>query len=171
MPWCACVDQYLLIQCPKVMQHLIVGPRVGPMNLAIRAPVGISSHNADFKVGHQYHKVLFGYHHCWIWVCRSDCIDGLVQERHNSSALAMELCLSGINPSIWFNMAAQNSENITTIWELTILLMLQQLPQLMHYSANGSWKLTAWGSCLLLLSGLAKFLYNVFSTVYIVWDD
>ena len=27
-------------------------------------------------------------------------IDGLVQERHNSSALAMELCLSCINPSI-----------------------------------------------------------------------
>ena len=28
-------------------------------------------------------------------------IDGLVQERHNSSALAMELCLSCTNPSIW----------------------------------------------------------------------
>ena len=27
--------------------------------------------------------------------------DGLVQERRNSSALAMELCLSCINPSIW----------------------------------------------------------------------
>ena len=29
-------------------------------------------------------------------------IDGLVQERHNSSALAMELCLSCTNLSIWF---------------------------------------------------------------------
>ena len=32
-------------------------------------------------------------------------IDGLVQERHNSSALAMELCLSCTNPSVysdWF---------------------------------------------------------------------
>ena len=29
-------------------------------------------------------------------------IDGLVQERHNSSALAMELRLSCINPSIWW---------------------------------------------------------------------
>ena len=28
-------------------------------------------------------------------------IDGLVQDRPNSSALAMELCLSGINPSIY----------------------------------------------------------------------
>ena len=28
-------------------------------------------------------------------------IDGLVQERRNSSALAMELCLSCTNPSIW----------------------------------------------------------------------
>ena len=27
-------------------------------------------------------------------------IDGLVQERHNSSVLAMELCLSCTNPSI-----------------------------------------------------------------------
>ena len=31
-------------------------------------------------------------------------IDGLVQERRNSSALAMELRLSCINPSIWFHM-------------------------------------------------------------------
>ena len=28
-------------------------------------------------------------------------LDGLVQERRNSSALAMELCLSCINPSMW----------------------------------------------------------------------
>ena len=30
-----------------------------------------------------------------------DNLDGLVQERRNSSALAMELCLSCTNPSIW----------------------------------------------------------------------
>ena len=29
-------------------------------------------------------------------------IDELMQERRNSSALAMELCLSCINSSIWF---------------------------------------------------------------------
>ena len=29
-------------------------------------------------------------------------IDGLVQERRNSSALAMELCLSYTNPSIYY---------------------------------------------------------------------
>ena len=31
-----------------------------------------------------------------------DIIDGLVQERRNSSALAVELRLSSSNPSIWF---------------------------------------------------------------------
>ena len=31
-------------------------------------------------------------------------LDGLVQERRNSSALAMELCLSCINPSIYANI-------------------------------------------------------------------
>ena len=30
-----------------------------------------------------------------------DNLDGLVQERRNSSALAMEFCLSCTNPSIW----------------------------------------------------------------------
>ena len=30
-------------------------------------------------------------------------MDGLVQERHNSSALEIELCLSCTNPMIWWN--------------------------------------------------------------------
>ena len=38
----------------------------------------------------------------WLWpMALWQHIDGLVQERRNSSALAMELCLSCINPSIW----------------------------------------------------------------------
>ena len=37
-------------------------------------------------------------------------MDGLVHERHNSSVLAMELCLSCINPSIWC---------LLWIWSLT----------------------------------------------------
>ena len=37
-------------------------------------------------------------------------IDGLVQERRNSSALAMELCLSCTNPPI--NGSSKNLENI-----------------------------------------------------------
>ena len=41
-------------------------------------------------------------------------IDGLVQERHNSSALAMELCLSCTNPSIW---------HITTQYDDTLSVM------------------------------------------------
>ena len=51
-------------------------------------------------------------------------IDGLVQERRNSSALAMELRLSCTNQSIWylyhFNSSDQNSNaivnNISTWW-------------------------------------------------------
>ena len=35
--------------------------------------------------------------------------DGLVQERHNSSALAMELCLSCSNPWIWCRKATTSS--------------------------------------------------------------
>ena len=30
-------------------------------------------------------------------------IDGLMQERHNSTANALELCLSCTNPSIWIS--------------------------------------------------------------------
>ena len=40
--------------------------------------------------------------------------DGLVQERHNSSALAMELRLSCINPSIW------QSQGVTAAQQLLI---------------------------------------------------
>ena len=37
-------------------------------------------------------------------------IDGLVQERHNSSALAMELCLSCIKPiDIWLSLCQWNN--------------------------------------------------------------
>ena len=31
----------------------------------------------------------------------NECLDGLMQERCNSSALAMEICLSCTNPSVW----------------------------------------------------------------------
>ena len=39
-------------------------------------------------------------------------IDGLVQERHNSSALAIELRLSCTNPSIWLITLGRNSWDI-----------------------------------------------------------
>ena len=39
-------------------------------------------------------------------------IDGLVQERHNSSALAMELRLSCTNPLIWLITLGHNSWDI-----------------------------------------------------------
>ena len=44
-----------------------------------------------------------------------DHIDGLVQERHNSSALAMELRLSFINPSIFVIITLSFELNIDTI--------------------------------------------------------
>ena len=54
-------------------------------------------------------------------------IDGLVQERHNSSALAMELCLSCTNPSI-LHVIYQSSFNLTIYrWRsarrVTLMLM------------------------------------------------
>ena len=42
--------------------------------------------------------------------------DGLVQERRNSSALAMELCLSCTNPSIW------TTAELLSIWPLGTML-------------------------------------------------
>ena len=43
-------------------------------------------------------------------------IDGLVQERCNSSALAMELRLSYTNPSIYFHVFSQNNQLIVAYW-------------------------------------------------------
>ena len=39
-------------------------------------------------------------------------IDGLVQERHNSSALAMELRLSCNNPPKWYSYNKSNYKNL-----------------------------------------------------------
>ena len=41
------------------------------------------------------------------------CIDGLVQERHNSSALAMQLCLSCTNPTMCQNILQSLSHSYT----------------------------------------------------------
>ena len=45
-------------------------------------------------------------------------IDGLVQERHNSSALAMELCLSCTDPSrlFWLLYKLQQSSELS-LWK------------------------------------------------------
>ena len=49
----------------------------------------------------------------WMMVRNDDhwYIDGLVQERRNSSALAMELCLSCINSSIWWMMVSDDNDD------------------------------------------------------------
>ena len=36
-------------------------------------------------------------------------IDGLIQERRNSIANALELCFSGTNPSIWLALTIDSS--------------------------------------------------------------
>ena len=65
-------------------------------------------------------------------------IDGLVQERCNSSALAMELHLSCINPSTWA---------LLHLISLATCLLVQQLVQakkspkaLQHWKVDFSWK-------------------------------
>ena len=42
--------------------------------------------------------------------------EGLVQERRNSSALAMELHLSCTNPSIWTHMCTFHIDNLAWVW-------------------------------------------------------
>ena len=43
-------------------------------------------------------------------------MDGLLQERCNSSALALELCLSCTNPSLWWTASCLNSVNKRMSW-------------------------------------------------------
>ena len=52
-----------------------------------------------------------------LWHFRQHHIDGLVPERRNSSALAMELCLSCTNPLIWVSVSqiAGNSTVCSTV--------------------------------------------------------
>ena len=52
----------------------------------------------------------------------TDGIDGLVQERRNSSVLAMKLCLSCTNPLI--------SKDMIVLWEITLLMLR------LEYSGN-----------------------------------
>ena len=89
------------------------GPHVGPMNLAIRVVIceKVNIMDADGLIMKYLAGTMFTYnnlvyiqngctksntchnHHLWYQ------IGGLVQERYNSSALAMELHLSCTNPS------------------------------------------------------------------------
>ena len=54
---------------------------------------------------------------CWIVVTKygNGFIDGLVQERHNSSANALELCFSFTNPSICLDTNSMNCRNCIDI--------------------------------------------------------
>ena len=56
-------------------------------------------------------------HKSWLFALCRDKIDGLVQERRNSSALAMELRLSCINPSKWYSgcLVSQLASGIYTL--------------------------------------------------------
>ena len=61
---------------------------------------------------------MFYYDSCAIIACARLCsnIDGLVQERRNSSALAMELRLFCTNPLIWWPSLYDGHHSITMIW-------------------------------------------------------
>ena len=71
------------------------GHHVGPMNFAIRGIIPLGSQCSMYEVSAMmrmdYYRLLIYHSH----------IDGLVQERCNSNALAMELLLSCTNPSIY----------------------------------------------------------------------
>ena len=56
-------------------------------------------------------------------------IDGLVQGRHNSSALSMELRLSGINPPIWVCTTNCNIQTDLSNWYLANSLLKCPVPQ------------------------------------------
>ena len=85
---------------------------------------------------------------------RQDEIDGLVQERHNSSALARELRLSSTNPSRWdeiYEMIWGKLQNYRTLHFLSSLKnrMLQQVmnawdKQVLVFCRR--WKWWCWGS-------------------------
>ena len=61
----------------------------------------------------------------WSGVCHtSQHIDRLVQERRDSSALAMELRLSYTNPSIWLSKSFCAAALGVTTWKLTIKKMV-----------------------------------------------
>ena len=64
-----------------------------------------------------------------IWIPH---FDGLLQERHNSCALAMELCLSCTNPSIWWPM--QFCKQIRTEQFYTIIISL--IAQILIYVSS-----------------------------------
>ena len=63
-----------------------------------------------------------GSHFVQAWRHVKNDIDGLVQERRNSSALAMELHLSCINPSIW------NRHIIVLLWLLLLTTKINSSP-------------------------------------------
>ena len=52
-----------------------------------------------------------------IWMFSQDNFDGLVQERSNSIANALELSLSCTNPSIWAEFP-NNSRNVAVLYLL-----------------------------------------------------
>ena len=81
-------------------------------------------------------------------------IDGLVQERRNSNALAMELRLSRINPSIAYNMILKTAlDRIIHHSEISLLLCVAFL--------NGN-RHTKWLSCWMLYRSITpKFLNDV----------
>ena len=61
-----------------------------------------------------------------------DQIDGLVQERCNSSVLTMELCLSRTNPSRWYpdNIIQNDWWNVKMLQNIVALLSAKDVDQI-----------------------------------------
>ena len=91
-----CMDAIIHPSCKMNTSYLIYVDKTGPGNykctwLVLVATVFAQTYVLAINVGNNCPLVSFSFRH----------IDGWVQVRRNSSALAMELCLSCANPSIW----------------------------------------------------------------------
>ena len=75
-------------------------------------------------------------------------IDGLVQERRNSSALAMELCLSCINPSIWHTVSNVNTRCFCVYY--VVYFQISSISVDLHFSLPSSFSFSSAS----LLSGM-----------------
>ena len=83
-----------------------------------------------------------------------DHYDGLVQERHNSSALAMELRLSCTYPSIYGEndmTVKENDRVMTNTWknkklQSTQVLLLKRMPSYQYMDSHYKDKMNSWPS-------------------------
>ena len=95
-----CAGGRLILCFPMFCDHLLLLDTFQACKLTFSSKVFMKIHQKSDQ-----HLLNIGVRYCMPWSVpfqyRDDDIDGLVQERCNSSALAMELHFSGIKPSIY----------------------------------------------------------------------